>query len=69
MIFDKVEIEAGVGKLDIDLTDDTDNYTIKVSKGLGSITIDGREVENDKEYGTGETYVRIDGGVGAIEIK
>ncbi len=62
------DIDSGVGRLDIDLTDNTENYTIKVEKGLGSIRIDGKEVENNKVYGDGETYISIDGGVGSIII-
>ena len=44
-------------------------YKIKVNKGIGSITIDGKETIDGNEYGHGETYIDIDGGVGAIEIK
>ncbi len=57
------------GKLDLNLTDGTENYTIKVSKGIGSITIDGKETIDNRTYGTGKTYIKIDGGVGAIDIK
>lgn len=62
------DVNAGVGKLNY-LTDGTENYKIKVNKGIGSITIDGKETTDGNEYGHGETYIDIDGGVGAIEIK
>ncbi len=63
------DVNAGVGKINFNLTDGTENYKIKVNKGIGSITIDGKETTDGNEYGHGETYIDIDGGVGAIEIK
>lgn len=63
------DIDAGVGKLEIDLTDEIENYTIKISKGIGAITIDGKETADNTIYGNGETYVKVDGGIGAIIIK
>lgn len=62
-------IEAGVGKLDISLVDSTENYTIKVDKGIGSITIDGKEAQDAGTYGNGNSYIKVEGGVGAIDIK
>ena len=64
----KNDIDAGVGKLDIKLTDGLENYTIKTSKGIGSILIDGKKVSDDEQYGNGDTYIKVDGGVGAINI-
>lgn len=61
-------IEQGIGKLSINLTDNIENYKIRTSKGLGSITIDGNEVQDDNTYGNGENNIRIEGGMGAIEI-
>ncbi len=46
------KVDAGVGKLDLKLEDGTDNYTIRVNKGIGSIKID------NKEYGTGKTRTK-----------
>ncbi len=63
------DIDAGVGKLEIELTDEIENYTIKVKKGIGSITIDEKEAADNTVYGSGETYIKVDGGVGAIIIK
>ena len=63
------DVNAGVGKINFNLIDGTENYKIKVNKGIGSITIDGKETTDGNEYGNGETYIDIDGGVGSIEIK
>ena len=61
-------IEQGIGKLSINLTDNIENYKIRTSKGLGSITIDGNEAQDGNTYGNGENNIRIEGGMGAIEI-
>lgn len=64
----KNDIDAGVGKLDLNLLDNIENYTIKTDKGIGSITINSKEVANSIQYGNGDTFIDIDGGVGSIEI-
>jgi len=64
----KNEIDSGVGAINIDLLDNADNYTIDVSKGIGSVTLDGNKLEMDRVYGTGENYLDIDGGVGEIKV-
>ena len=63
------DIDSGIGAMKIDLTDDISNYTIKASKGIGSITLGGEEIKTDKIYGDGDSYIKINGGIGAIEIK
>ncbi len=63
------KIEAGIGKLVLTLKNGLDNYTIRASKGVGSIKIGEKEISNNVEYGTGETYLKVDGGIGSIEIK
>ena len=64
----KTEINSGVGGISINLMDDKENYTIKVSKGLGRVTLAGQKLETDRVYGTGKNYLDIDGGIGEIKI-
>lgn len=64
----KSKIDSGVGSTNISLVDGKDNYTINVSKGLGTITIDNKDISNDKTYGNGDNYLDIDGGVGSIKV-
>ena len=45
----KNDIDAGIGRLDIDLIDEIENYKVKVEKGIGSIKIEGKEVSNNTE--------------------
>lgn len=62
-------IDAGIGKLELDLRGKLDEYKIKVEKGLGSIELNGEKLSNGAIRGEGDTLVDIDGGVGAIEIR
>ena len=64
----KNEVDSGVGAINIDLLDSSENYTIDVDKGIGSVTLDGMKLEMDRVYGTGENYLDIDGGIGEIKI-
>lgn len=63
------KIEAGIGKLDLDLTDDLENYTIRVERGIGAVKINGKEVSSDRTtHGTGATNIKVEGGIGNIDI-
>lgn len=62
------KIDAGVGKLDINLTDVADNYTIKADNGIGAINFNGRTVISEAIYGSGDSLIDIDGGIGSIDI-
>lgn len=62
------KIEAGIGNLMLNLTDDLDNYRIKVEKGIGSINIDGKSTTNNTSYGSGNNTLEIEGGIGSINV-
>lgn len=63
------KISSGVGKLDINLNGNKEDYQIKVEKGIGSINIDGSSVSNESVYGSGNNYIKIDGGIGSIDVR
>lgn len=60
-------INAGVGELNLNLLGN--DYKIKANKGLGSIKLDSKDIEEDLYYGTGSNIIDIDGGIGSINIK
>ena len=62
------EISCGIGNIDINLIDDKNNYSINIEKGIGSIKVDNKEVENNTIYGNGINKLDIDGGIGSINI-
>lgn len=68
VLLGKNKVEAGVGKLTLNLLDGKDNYTTRVSKGIGSINIDGKDTSDNNNYGTGKNTIDLEGGIGAIDI-
>lgn len=62
------KIEAGIGEANIDLLGSESDYKVKINKGIGSATLDGKSVHDDSYYGNGSNYLLIDGGVGKIDI-
>jgi len=65
----KTDIDCGVGNIDLNIKGTTDDYNIKVEKGLGSIRINGQKY-SDLNWNnlTADNSIDIDGGVGDIDI-
>lgn len=65
----KNEIDCGVGKLELTLIGNKEDYTIMTDNGIGAIYVDGRKMENNATYGSGENIIDIDNGIGTVEVK
>lgn len=65
----KNEINAGVGNLDINLNGEKEEYQITANKGLGAIKIDGQEMTTGQVIGNGANRIKVDGGIGNIDIQ
>ena len=64
----KSDIDSGVGKLEIILKGGLNNYKIIPERGMGSFTIQGNEVENYRTYGEGTNQIKIEAGVGKVDV-
>lgn len=62
------KINAGIGNLEINLSDEKENYSIEANKGIGNIRLNGEQLSGNTKYGDGETKLAIDGGIGNIDI-
>lgn len=62
------KIESGVGSLDITLLGSTSDYCIRAEKGIGTITIDDRNISSEEIVGRGDILLNVEGGVGSIKI-
>lgn len=62
------DIEQGVGSINLNLIGTKSDYKIYTDKGLGSITIDGKNINNNENFGDGINKINIEGGVGSINI-
>jgi len=67
-LLDNSDIDAGIGKLQITLNGSLDDYRIIPTTGIGSFTIESNQIENDKVYGNGQNKIKIDAGIGKVEI-
>lgn len=63
------DIDCGVGKLSMKLIGNENDYEILAKKGLGSFTINSKEVQDNTKYGNGENYIKVDAGVGSTVIQ
>lgn len=67
-ILGESKIDIGLGNSELLLIGGTDDYTIKVNKGLGKVVINKEEINNEFIYGNGLNSISIDGGLGNISI-
>lgn len=63
------KVDSGVGKVELNLSGNEKEYTIKVDKGLGSVTLNGTKLSDNAVWGSGSNDIEIESGVGAVEIK
>lgn len=62
------KVNAGIGNLNLDIKGIRENYTLKANKGIGNIKIDKKEISEDAVYGSGENAIKIEGGIGNIDV-
>lgn len=60
--------DIGVGNADITVSGNKNDYTVDISKGLGSVSVDGLEVKDSAIIGDGANNLNVSGGVGQIKI-
>ena len=62
-------IDSGIGNGTINLKEfDEDKSKIVVDKGIGKVKINNMNCSNEKIYGTGNNILKIDNGIGNIDI-
>jgi len=62
------KIEAGIGQFDLNLYGKVEDYEITPNKGIGTFKIENQEIQNNKIYGNGFNKIKINGGIGSINI-
>ena len=61
-------IGLGIGAVDLNLTGSPVDYQIRLDKGIGSATMDGKSLSGGSTVGNGANRIDIDGGIGSISI-
>lgn len=64
----KSSIDYGIGETNLVLLGESDDYKIKLDKGIGEAYLDGKKMSDDSVYGAGESFIEIDGGIGELDI-
>ncbi len=62
------ELEFGVGNSSVTVVGNKNDYTLDITKGVGSIKVDGNSVSNNGYVGSGQNKIEITGGVGSITV-
>ena len=63
------ELDMGIGSSDLNLYKTDEGYRFNISKGIGSITLDGVAVPSgENSFGEGTTRINVSGGIGKISI-
>ncbi len=61
-------VDCGVGKVELSLRGEPSDYKLSISKGIGSVNVTGLDGDGGI-YGTGNKYIEINGGVGALAVE
>lgn len=69
-LYGKNEFNTGVGNIRLDLNGHSDQYNLKINKGLGNVKIDGESYNNiNWNNNNAEHSIKIDGGVGDTSVR
>lgn len=61
-------ISAGIGALKLNLLGVEDDYTLKLTKGLGNINVDKKNISKETTIGSGKNTIKVEGAIGSIDI-
>ena len=62
-------LDSGVGEMNVTLLGSKDDYELDIEKGIGNITVDGKNVTDYGSSGNGANEVEIHGGIGSINVR
>lgn len=64
----KSEFDLGVGESNITVIGSKDEYSLDIEKGIGTITLDGKNISNTEIRGGSAGSIDISGGIGAVNV-
>ncbi len=62
------KLELGVGETNLKLLGSKDDYRLDIDKGIGSVTVDGKQISDGDRIGDGDHKMKIECGVGRVEV-
>ncbi len=64
----KTNVDCGVGEVELDLSGEVDDYGYNVDTGLGPIKLNGNKISGKYNLDA-QNQIKVDGGVGSVNIK
>ena len=64
----KSDLCLGIGETNLTLIGEKSDYTVEIEKGLGNISVDGKDVTDFGVSGNGPNRIIIEGGIGAFHL-
>lgn len=68
-LVNRSKISCGLGNVTLLLNTLQGEYELDVDKGVGNITLNGKSLSDHEKYGNGANRIKIDGGMGNIDIR
>ena len=62
-------INCGVGETNVSIKGKSSDYSMRISTGIGSVTVDGTALKGNTVLGNGSNKLNIEGGVGTVNIE
>jgi len=63
------KVNCGIGRAEFILLGSEADYSVRCTKGIGSATLNGKEMSDGTYYGDGSSKVDIEGGIGSIVLR
>lgn len=68
-ILDDSKIDKGIGKIDLTLKGNYDNYLLDVDKGIGSVNIEKNNTSSNQNNDSDKIKLKISSGIGKVNLK
>jgi len=70
VLLGKIDLECGIGRVELNLKGDVNDYNFEVDSALGKILLNGERINKLRQKSKEADHrIRIEGGVGSVEIK
>lgn len=67
-LYGECELNIGIGSLKANLLGTKDSYRFDISKGIGTVSLNGEKLSDGEKTGNGENKISVDCGIGEAKI-
>ena len=63
------KVDAGIGEVNLNFSDDKENYVLSLDKGIGAVSVDGEDYNEDEfSKSKAKKNIDIDCGIGEVKV-